>query len=167
VKLYLSALILLALALIQVTQGERAMIAGGIPGLVLIAVVSWGVARGGLEALKWGILGGIWLDLFSGFPVGSHVFALVVVAFLVGLGERTVFQGNFVFPLLTVFIATFVYDGTLLLLAGATGRQVAFDQAFQATIFPSAVYNAALFPLAHAVLLRLDRRFALPVQPEW
>jgi hypothetical protein len=44
---------------------------------------------------------------------------------------------------------------------------VAFDQAFQTTIFPSAVYNAALFPLVHALLLRLDRRFALPVQPEW
>lgn len=166
-KLYVAALLLLILALVQVTEGHRVAIAGALPSLVLVAVVSWGVLRGGLEALKWAVLGGFWLDMFSAFPAGSHIFALVVVAFLVSLGERALFQSNFAFPMILVFVATFVYDLTLLLLAGASGRHVVFETLVPATVFPAAVYNAVLFPAAHLLLTRLDRRFPVPVQPEW
>ncbi len=166
-KLYVSGLLLLLFAVVQVTEGHHVAIVGALPSLVLVAVVSWGTLRGGLQALQWGILGGLWLDLFSGFPMGSHIFALVVVAFLVSLGERAVFQSHFAFPIILVFVATFVYEVTLLILAAASGQRVAFDTLFQTAVFPAAVYNAALFPLIHAVLKRVDRRFPLPVQPEW
>ncbi len=166
-KLYFSALLLLILALVQVTEGHRMAIAGALPALVLVAVVSWGVLRGGLEALTWAILGGFWLDLFSGFPAGSHIFALVVVAFLVSLGERALFQSNFALPMILMFVATFAYELTLLLLAGASGRQVVFEVLVPATVFPAAIYNAVVFPLAHLLLTRVDRRYPVPVQPEW
>ncbi len=166
-SLHLSALLLLGLALVQVTEADHLAVAGVAPALILIAVVSWSILRGGLEGLKWAIFGGLWLDLFSGFPMGSHLFALVVVAFLVGLGQRALFQSNLVFSLGTVVVASFLYAVTLLVLAGATGRHVAFEEAWQSTIMPSALYNAMLFPLVHALLVRLDRRFPLPVQPEW
>jgi len=166
-NLYLSALLLLGLALVQVTKAEHLAVAGVTPALILIAVVSWSILRGGLEGLKWAIFGGLSLDLFSGFPMGSHLFALVVVAFLVGLGQGALFQSNLVFSILTVGIASVLYALTLLVLAGATGRHVAFEEMLQSTIIPSALYNAILFPVAHALLVRLDRRYPLPVQPEW
>lgn len=166
-KLYISALLMLMLALVQVTEGHRMAVAGALPALVLVAVVSWGVLRGALGALQWAVLGGFWLDLFSGFPAGSHIFALVVVAFLVGLGERALFQSSFVLPIILVFVATFVYELTLLLLAGASGRHVVFETLVPTTVFPAAVYSAVLFLPAHLLLMRLDRRFPVPVQPEW
>ncbi|MDW8405169.1 rod shape-determining protein MreD [Chloroflexus sp.] len=116
------ALILLALALVQVTllTGPAGF---SIPLLLVLAIaralVGAGTAepvRGLMRGLWWAFYGGVALDLLSTMPLGSHALAHLLAVAVVGLAARRFAVERPLVPLLAVAFGTVIYEATLALI---------------------------------------------------
>ena len=137
------------------------------PDLVLQLVVVWSVLRGARQALPWGFLGGLALDLLSGGPFGTAALALVLVAFCSSAGASRVFRPNALLAVVIVFLASVLYGLLFLVLLRTHHYPVDWRGTVRHTVVPSAILNAALAPLPYALLRRLERRTRRSVAVEW
>lgn len=147
---YLLVPFLVVVGLLQSTLIPRFAIWGVFPDLPLLLVVSWGLLRGSRQGLLWGFVAGLVVDLFSGAPFGAATVPLMVVGFMAGLGENVVFR-NLLLLLLTIFLATVVYDLFFLFMVQisasplpGTGHAVEWSGGLVRVIGPSAILNAVL-----------------------
>jgi len=163
--IYLLVPLMAIVGLLQATLISRVAIWGVFPDLPLLLVVSWGLLHGSRQGLLWGFVAGIVLDLFSGAPFGAATVPLMAVGFMAGLGENVVFR-NVLLLLLTIFLATVVYDLLFLLMVQisapgllGTVHRVDWSGSLVRIIGPSAILNALLGPVILAGMRALDRRF--------
>jgi rod shape-determining protein MreD len=155
VTIYLVIPFLVAVALLQTTVMPHLAIRGVFPDLTLLVVVNWGLLRGTREGMIWGFIAGFAVDLFSGAPFGAATLSLMVVSFLSGLGEATVFRARFVLPLIAMFAATIIYDLLFLFIVWISGQPVAWTDSLWRIILPSALLNAVLTPIVFIALRKL------------
>ncbi len=158
--LYYFIPVLLVLAgLLQSTAATRIEIGNVKPDLVLLIVVVGTLIYGGRAGLNWAFFGGIILDIFSGGPLGSSSLALLVVAVIVGIGQRTFSRFNFLVPLLAISIATIAYGATyvsvLAVLEGLTRwsalSSINFD--FVRPDLPSPLWSTLFGPTMQLIVL--------------
>jgi rod shape-determining protein MreD len=151
------------LTLLQVGVAGHLAIEGVIPGLVLVTVVNWGILRGTDEGMLWAFIGGLCLDVFSSWPLGTSTVALVIVASLVSLGEGTFMRTHALLPIGTVFLATALYYGIAMFILASTGQTVDWPAALSAVALPAALYNAVLNIPGFWIVRRLeDRVYPMP-----
>ena len=163
---YLAVPLLLVFAVIQATVIPHLTIWGVFPDLPLLAVVSWTLLRGAREGLVWGFIAGMAMDLFSGAPFGAATLALMAAGFLSGFGEATVFRTHVALPLVTMFLATIVYDLIFLFVVRFSGSAVTWLDSLLRIILPSAVLNALLTPLVFGAMRLWRARFGRE-EMEW
>lgn len=92
--------LMLAAALVQAVILPRLRMYGGQPDLIVLIVVAWSVFDDDREGMVWAFTGGLFLDLFSGAPMGISSLALVPIAYLVGLAEARVYRSSLLLPTL-------------------------------------------------------------------
>jgi rod shape-determining protein MreD len=141
-------------------MGHLALL-GTVPGIMLIVIVDWGILRGMDEGMMWALVGGLCLDVFSGWPIGTNMVALVIVASIVSLGQGTFIRTHAFLPVATVFAATILYYLVVLFILESTRHPVDWIAALQVIVLPIALYNAAI----NVVGFRLVRRFEARIYP--
>jgi rod shape-determining protein MreD len=156
------ALALVAAAMLQTTLASRPIILGARPDLVLLIVVSFGVAQGVSEGLLAGTIGGLVVDLLSATPFGAATIGLGLVGFLTGLGDTNVYRANLFIPPVAVFLATVMYHSFLMLSLQGDGRTVEWLSTLALQTVPGAFLNAVLAPFATYFI----RRITSPGDPE-
>jgi rod shape-determining protein MreD len=125
------------------------------PDLMLMLVVGWGVIHGSGQAALWGLVGGLFLDLFSAAPLNALM--LGAIGFLADTLQTNFFRSNILIPLATIFVATLLYhfgQAAVMQLFGITIHWAYFS--FN-VVLPTAILNTALMPLVYWLLRRLDR----------
>ena len=140
---------------------------GVFPAVVLIAVINWGILRGPTEGMLWAFLGGVCLDVFSGWPFGTNTVALVTVASLVSLGEGTFMRTHALVPIATVFGATVLYYLVVMFILQSTQQPVDWVPALRATVLPLAVYNAVVNVVGFYLVQRLEDRVYPTPRANW
>ena len=159
---------LLALAaLLQSTTLTRFEIRGVKPELVLILLIIGTLIYGSRIGMIWAFAAGIFLDLFSGGPLGSSSLALMVAIMPAGIGHRTFSRFNLLVPLGTMALGTFVYAVTymgILRSVDLIGTMLAWDSfrwnvplgaMVQQVVLPAALYNTILVLLLLPILNRI------------
>lgn len=164
--IYVVVPLLAVVALVQTTIMPHLTVFGVFPDLPLLVVVSWSLLRGAKEGVIWAFMAGIAVDLFSGAPFGAATFSLIVVGLLSGLGEATVFRTHIALPLLTMFLATILYNLCFLLILQIMGSVVTWLESLLGIILPSAILNAVLTPVVLGSMRILDIRFGRE-EMEW
>jgi rod shape-determining protein MreD len=154
-------------ALLQASLVGHLSIHGTLPSIMLIAVVNWGILRGTDEGMLWALLGGLCLDVFGSWPLGTSTVALVVVASLVSLGEGTFIRTHALLPLATVFAATILYFGIALFILESTQHPVDWLQALRDVVIPAALYNAVLNVPGFWLIQRLEHRIYPTPRANW
>lgn len=155
------------LALLQSSLVPHLAVRAIVPGIVLITVVDWGILRGTDEGMLWALIGGICLDIFSGWPFGTCTVALVVVASLVSLGQGTFIRTHALLPLATVFGATILYYGVVLFILESTQHPVDWVPALRDIVLPVAIYNSVLNVPAFWLVHRLEGRVYPTPRANW
>src|SRR5579872_1986691 len=97
------------LALLQTSFMPHLAVGSAVLGLVMIAVVDWGILRGPDEGMMWGFVGGLCLDIFTAWPFGTNTLAMVLVASAVSLVGATIIRTHALLAPGTVFVATILY----------------------------------------------------------
>lgn len=164
---YLMIPLMAIAALLQSTAFTRLTIGGVKPDLVLILVVIGTLLYGPRVGVLWAFIGGLFLDILSGGPLGSSSLALMAAAVVAGIGHTTLSRFNVLVPLAAIIFGTLVYGlvyaGILLALGGlndalntdALRRQFPFWETVQAVIVPATIYNTVLMLLLIPVLNRI------------
>lgn len=155
---YLVSLLLIIIALAQTTLSPHLAILGVQPNPMLLIVLSWSLLRGGKEGMLWGFGGGILLDMLSGGPFGTSTLPLLLVSFLTGWGEVTVFRASFFLPLVVSFAGSLLHDMTSLMILQLSGWAVDWPTSLWRLVLPAACFNTLLMPLAYALMHWLHQR---------
>lgn len=168
---YLLPLLLFVAALFQSTLTTRMRILGVKPELVLILVAVGAMVYGAKPGLLWALLGGVFVDLFSGGPMGSSSLALTGVALLAGLGHTMLSRHNVLVPIFLTVVGTFLYSlvyiavlnllaalGTITILQAYPIPRIALPLALtlQTVALPVALYNGLIIFLLTPLLNRLS-----------
>jgi rod shape-determining protein MreD len=159
VTIYLVVPLLVVVAILQTSVVSHLTLWGVFADLPLLVVVAWSLLRGAREGVVWGFVGGLAVDLLSGAPFGAATLSLMAVGFLSGLGEATVFRTHVALPLITVFLATILYDLLFLLVVQISGQTVIWWSSLFRIVLPSAALNALLTPIVFWVIRWLYARF--------
>jgi len=155
------------LTLLQVSIMHHISVGGVYPSLMLIAVVNWGILRGVDEGMLWAFLGGLCLDLFSGWPIGTSTVSLVIVASLVSLGGGTFIRAHALVPMGTLFVSTALYYAIALFIFESTQHTVDWIAAVQHVILPAALFNSLANIPGFWLTQRLERRVYPSPRAQW
>jgi rod shape-determining protein MreD len=155
------------LALLQTSLANHLVLAGTLPVLTLIAVVDWGILRGPDEGIMWAFIGGLCLDVFSSWPIGTNTVALVIVASLVSLGGGTFIRTHALLPIAAVFAATIIYFLIVLFIMESTHQPVDWIAALRGDVLPIAIYNAILNIPGYWIVRRLEARVYPMPRANW
>ncbi|MGD9144901.1 MAG: rod shape-determining protein MreD [Anaerolineae bacterium] len=164
--IYLVLPLLAIVAILQTTLVPSLAIWSVFANLPLLVVVSWGLLRGPQEGALWGFIAGLMVDLLSGAPFGAATVSLIVIGFLAGLGETTVFRARIALPMIVMFLATIVYELLFLLIVRISGQSVAWLDSVLRLVIPSAILNAVLTPVVFLTMSWLYARFGRE-EMEW
>jgi rod shape-determining protein MreD len=129
--LLLSVPLMLLLAVWQTAVGPHFVVWGIEPQLVLLTAVSWGLLHGPEEGAAWGLVGGLWLDLFSAGPFGLSAVAMVLVCGSTAVVQHYLPPSRFILPPLMGALGTILYFTIQILLLSLTGWNITFDLASQ------------------------------------
>jgi len=166
VTIYLVVPVLVVIVLVQATVMPHVAVWGVFPDLPVLVVSSWGLLRGPSEGAIGGFIAGAALDLLSGSPFGAASLALIAVGATSGLAKGSALQAHVVLPLLTVLLASILYDLVFLFVLRVSGDTVAWMDSFVRIILPSAALNAVLTPLVFGLMRWLHNRY-LREEMEW
>jgi rod shape-determining protein MreD len=159
------AALLLATVLVQVTWAPRLAVAGAFPNLALVAVIAITWTSGVRDGMAWACVAGLMLDLTSDGPLGPHALALLAGAYLTGFWARNLDRDSVLHPVIAAGASTAAYSSVLVLSDDVLGLTVpALGVALQ-LIAVASVYNAALMPVALAMMRRLRSQAARRPEP--
>lgn len=166
---YIALPILFIASLLQAVVLPQVVPLQARPHLLVLLVVAVCLAESLYDAVIWGFMGGLLLDLMSGamMPVGSNALLMVLVALLASLGQANPFQSLLFVPLVTAFATTVFYHVMHMALSTALGNSVAFIDNLWRLVLPSAILNAILLPVAYSSMLWLSERVGRRVPVEW
>lgn len=136
--------LLALLAILQSSAFSYIHLLDGRFDLVLLCVIGWGLSGRSEEAMVWGMLGGLFLDLLSGLPLGSYAIPLILIAFLVSLLEGRFWEAHFLTPIGVVFICSLIFHGLGLAVLSIVGREWDPLIALTRVILPSTFLNLLL-----------------------
>ncbi len=155
------------LALVQTSLSSHLLVAGTLPNLMLIFVVNWGILRGPDEGMLWGFMGGLCLDVFSSWPIGTNTVALVLVTSVVSLGGGTFIRTHTLLPPAAVFAGTILYYLVALFILESTHHPVDWLAAIRDVVVPASLYNAVLNIPGYWLTRRLEARVYPMPRANW
>jgi len=128
------------------------------PDVMVIVVVVWALLFGGSSALLIGFMGGLWMDVLSGGPMGASSLSLMGVALVTGISYNRFFRSNLLVPMVSILLGTLTYSylywGILTLL----DHRLPFWGTTLRLILPAVLYNGAIMLLLTPLLNRLPER---------
>lgn len=142
---YLVGIPLIAfLAIVQSAILSHLGILDGRPDLVLLAVVTWSLSGGAVEAMVWGWVGGMLIDLLSGLPLGVSAIALVGIAYLASLTEGRFWEGHVLVPVAAVLVASLLFLAVEMAALAVSGYPLQVIPALGRVVLPSLFLNLVL-----------------------
>ncbi|MFP3853973.1 MAG: rod shape-determining protein MreD [Anaerolineales bacterium] len=132
------------LTVLQATIFGQFRLLDGAPDLILLATIGWALTGQRVQAMTFGLIGGLLLDLFSGLPLGASSIALVLAAFLVSLIEGRFWEAHLLMPLAAVLGTSIVFHGINLLVMLLLGRLPVLSYALTQVVLPSVFLNVVL-----------------------
>jgi rod shape-determining protein MreD len=143
---------------LQITVVEHIQLMGGHPDLLIVTLVIWTALAGREAALLPLLFMAPLYDALAGLPIGASILPLLVVVYLAGLSERTLFGTQLGWPVIISFLVTvltaFILFTELILL----GWNITWNAAFVNVILPSALLNSLLTLLLYLPLAAWRQR---------
>ncbi len=172
--------LLLVMGVVQTSAATRFEVGAVKPNLVLLVVLVGAMLFGANWGVVWAFVGGVWLDVFSGGPMGSSSLAMMAAALVASLGHRPLDRRNPLVPGVVALLGSLTYGAgylaALTLLTGLHGflsaaglsnlqtphSPLPFLPALQQIVVPETLYNTALMILVIPLLNRLPQTQDVP-----
>ncbi len=143
-----------AAAIFQVVVGPRLAVYGVRPDLILLLVIARSLLAGRHDAVLWGFVGGLWMDILSGGPMGASSLALMAAALLTGVGHSAIFRRNLFVPSIAAVLGSAAFSLVYLAILTIVGYRFPPGLLLTELITPVVLYNGTLMFLATPLLNR-------------
>lgn len=134
---------------LQDTVFNAISIAEGKPDFVLIIVVFYALFHGHVHGGLLGIVFGLMEDLMTGRFIGLNAICKGATGFIVGLSSERLYKNNFMIPVVTVFLSTFLHSILYLICGTVIGMNLEAARLMMVSI-SDAVYNIVFSPFFYA-----------------
>ena len=149
--------LLVAAGLVQGAWLARVEISGAILDPLLPIAVAVGILRGAESGAAVGLAGGLLQDLLSGGPLGVNGLTKLVVGFVSGLFERSIYIENPLLPAVATFAGTLLSEILLVVVGQVTGLGLESAGALPRA-FAQAILNSAMAPFLFRGIKRIEVR---------
>ncbi len=137
-------------------------LAGIMPNLLLILVVSTAYMRGRNTGMLIGFFSGILVDLVFGQVVGLYALLYLLIGYCIGYLNRFYSNDDFTLPIIFVAICDFFYGFFYYVFEFLLRSRLNFLYYFSRFILPEVIYTVAvsvfLYKLLHMINNRLSRK---------
>lgn len=149
---------IVAIALIQSTVLDYAVVYGVKPNLMLVFLVCFALLRGNVEGAVVGFFTGLVQDIVSGKVMGFYSLLGLYLGVTVGSLNRRLYRENVFVALFFTFTSTVVYEFLVYFFAVFLpgDRNILF--ALKSKILPEAVYNSIISILVFIIVLLIHRK---------
>lgn len=148
-------LLVLFCFLLQTTLFQWLELAGIVPNVLVILVVSIGYIRGQKEAILIGILCGLCMDLMYGSIIGYYALLYMSVGFASGYSNFFYAADDFTLPLILIGIGDFLYSVMLYALSFLLRARLNVFYYFRRIMVPELIYTVIvaiiLYKLIHSI----------------
>ena len=149
---YVALPLLLLVALIETSVLPMFRIGGLQPNLMLGLLVVWLMVRGSGEAFVLIPIGGIFLGLVDGAPMGAALIALAPIAVLHELRGAHLTDGGLVLTIAFTVVMTLVYHIAYLAVFTLQGDTGAWDSALVRVAIPVCLLNVLILLPIYAAM---------------
>lgn len=151
---------LIALLLICAAQNSIAFfmsITSIKPDFVLIFVVLMGLVYGQKVGLAVGFFAGLIIDLSGTGIFGFYTFSFVIIGTFAGSFQKSVFEDNFLLPLMFVFFSTFITQILWYICAWLADYRLTSIAMIILFVFAKSLYNLILTAPMYFVFRRVSK----------
>lgn len=136
-------------------------LAGIMPNLLLILVVSTAYMRGRNTGLLIGFFSGLFVDLIFGQVVGLYALFYLLIGYFIGFLNKFYSNDDFTLPIIFVAVCDFFYGFFYYVFEFLLRSRLNLLYYFRRFILPEIIYTVAvsvlLYKLLHIINNRLDR----------
>ena len=170
-NIFIGAILFLAV-IAQISIFSNFFPAGTAPDIALLIIIIWTIRAGFDAVLKWAIIGGLFLDMLSFWPIGISIFSFVAVAFGTNsLGKRFLtaqFAWKFLIFSVIVAAATVLNYAIILVLMKFSADPASFSRSvisyaelmLRKEMGLKILYNLMMFSVMYWPVNKLDKIFA-------
>jgi hypothetical protein len=159
---YVALPILLLVALIEAAVLPMFRIGGLQPDLMLVLVVAWLMVRGAAEAFVLIPIGGIFLGLVDGAPMGAALVALAPIAILHEVRGAHLAEGGLLLTVAFTVLMTLVFHAAYLGVFTLEGTAGSWGDAILRVAVPVSLLNVAALLPAYAILSATSKDLRRP-----
>ena len=142
----------------QTTLCQYIKIAGVIPNIMLLFIVSFAFFNGESEGLFIGVLMGLMQDSFFGHLIGVNIFLYGAVGYCVGCISLYSNKDNIAVPVILSFIATVLYDIGFYILNIVLKGYTSPNAYILINLLPELVYNTIAAFAVYAAVYTIGNR---------
>jgi rod shape-determining protein MreD len=141
-------------------------LAGVMPNLLLILVVSSAYMRGRNTGLLLGFFSGILVDLIFGQVVGLYALLYLLIGYFIGFFNKFYSNDDFTLPLIFVAVCDIFYGFFYYVFEFLLRGKLSFLYYFRRFILPEAIYTVAVSILLYKLLHMINNRLNRSVEDE-
>lgn len=165
IRILLTLVQLLLCFLLQSTVMPAFSMAGVVPDLLLILVISAAYTKGRISGMLTGFAAGLLTDVCFGNMVGLCALFYLCIGYFAGYSNKLYDERDYLLPMLMMAAGEFLYSFAYYVAHFLLRSRTEFGYYFLHLILPRMVYTvlaaAVLYPLfhlLHRLLLRLEQK---------
>lgn len=155
-KMLILILCILVCFLIQTSVFPYLSMAGIVPNVMLILVVSYAYIIGQKEGMLLGFFVGFLMDLFSGDLIGSYALFYTYIGYFSGFFHFIYYTEIIILPLILIIGLDFVFNIGIYVMFFLLRNRLDFGFYFTHIIVPEMIYTLAvgvfLYKILHVIL---------------
>jgi rod shape-determining protein MreD len=149
--------------LIQSATFHYFQLAGIMPNLLLILVVSTAYMRGRMSGLGLGLFSGLLVDLmFGSYIIGLYALLYMLIGYMIGYTNKVYSNDDYTLPIIIIAVSDFIYGFFYYVFEFLLRSRLNFPYYLRRFILPEIIYTVAvsifLYKLLHMINNRLDRK---------
>lgn len=138
--------------LLQTNVFQYVALAGVVPNLFIILIVSVAYMRGQNEAMAIAFVCGILIDFLYGDVIGLYTLFYIVIAYINGYFHRIYYDEDFTIPIILIGISDFVYNFLTYIANFLLRNRLDLWYYISRIILPEMVYTILISILMYKVL---------------
>ncbi len=160
IKIFIYALCIFLISLLQSTVLDYISIHSIRPNLLLVFIVSVALLRGNTEGAVIGFFAGLSQDLISGKLLGFYSLLGMYLGLAMGSVNRRLYRENFFAAVFFMFISTIVYEWSVYFLNMITREKEGMMLLFRNVILPEAIYNCGVLVFMYVLVVKINDMFS-------
>jgi rod shape-determining protein MreD len=135
------------LGLISILQSavvSRLPLNRGTADLVLVVLVALALQKSVKDAWQWSVVGGMFIDFFSGLPFGVFTVSYLSATAVAGFLRNRIWRFSFLMQLLVVLIGTLVTHAITIIILFVQGGLLELGTILRVITLPSIILNFML-----------------------